>query len=111
MAIQGILRPGHAAIRVLDMDAAVNHYVEWVGLIETQRDDQGRVYLKGWDEHDLFSIVLREADSPGLDYMGFKVDSAETLEHYAKKLADAGIIRMCNCFCYIFIFSWITCCI
>ncbi len=91
MAISGILRPGHVALRVLDMDAAINHYVEWVGLIETQRDDQGRVYLKGWDEHDLFSVVLREADAPGMDYMGFKVDSEATLEHYAKKLADAGV--------------------
>jgi len=91
MAINGILRPGHAALRVLDMEAALQHYVEWVGLIETQRDDQGRVYLKAWDEHDVFSIVLREADAPGMDFMGFKVDSADTLEHYAKKLTDAGV--------------------
>lgn len=91
MAIKGILRPGHAALRVLDMKQAVHHYVEWVGLKETHRDDQGRVYLKAWDEHDLFSIVLREADAPGMDYLGFKVDSVATLDHYAKKLADAGV--------------------
>lgn len=37
------------------------------------RDDQGRVYLKGWTEIDRFSVVLCEADEPGMDSLGFKV--------------------------------------
>ena len=41
---------------------------------------RGGVYLKGWDEQDWFSVVLREADSTGMDFMGFKVDSSETHE-------------------------------
>ena len=51
MAINGVLRPGHVAIRVREMDAAVRHYTEVLGLIKT-RDAQGRVFLKAWDEHD-----------------------------------------------------------
>lgn len=35
MAITGVLRPGHVAPRVLDLDAAVDHYVRVVGLSET----------------------------------------------------------------------------
>ncbi|MGB1541858.1 MAG: catechol 2,3-dioxygenase, partial [Cycloclasticus sp.] len=57
MAMTGILRPGHVQLRVLDMEEALNHYCENMGLIETDRDDQGRVYLKCWDEHDKFSVV------------------------------------------------------
>jgi catechol 2,3-dioxygenase len=84
MAITGVLRPGHVQIRVLDMDAAVTHYTKVLGLWETARDAQGRVFLKAWDEHDHHSVVLRQADEAGMDYMGWKVDSPATL----KKLAD-----------------------
>ncbi|MCY1283347.1 catechol 2,3 dioxygenase [compost metagenome] len=65
MALTGVLRPGHVALRVLELEPAVKHYTEVLGLIETARDEQGRVFLKAWDEHDHHSVVLREADSPG----------------------------------------------
>jgi hypothetical protein len=32
----------------------------------------GRVYLRAWDEFDRHSVVLRQADMPGMDYAGFK---------------------------------------
>src|SRR3546814_19937987 len=75
---KGVLRPGHVQIRVMEMEPAVKHYTELLGLIETHRDQQGRVYLKGWTEPDLFSVVLREADEAGMDFKGFKVRDAET---------------------------------
>ena len=86
MAITGVLRPGHVALRALDLDESVTHYTEVLGLKETGRDDQGRVYLKAWDECDHHSIVLRPADSAGMDYMGWKVDSDATLERLAAEL-------------------------
>ncbi len=86
-----LLRPGHISIRVLDLEAAVWHYAEVIGLIETARDDERRrVYLKGWDEHDHHSVVLREADTPGMDYMAFKVDSPRTLEQLGRGVEDFG---------------------
>ena len=53
---KGVMRPGHVQIRVLDLDEAVKHYADLMGLIEMDRDDQGRVYLKGWTEVDKFSV-------------------------------------------------------
>lgn len=73
MAQSSVIRPGHVCLRVLDLEAALVHYRDRLGLIETARDAQGRIYLKGWDEQDWFSVVLREADAPGMDCMGFKV--------------------------------------
>ena len=90
MSFTGVMRPGHAAIRVLDMAEAVEYYVERVGLIKTDEDKQGRVYLKGWDELDCFSLVLREADSPGIDFMGFKVCKASDLDDFEAKLKEYG---------------------
>ncbi|HEU0201699.1 MAG TPA: catechol 2,3-dioxygenase [Burkholderiaceae bacterium] len=91
MAITGVLRPGHVQLRVLDLAPAVKHYTEVLGLIETARDAQGRVYLKAWDEHDHHSVVLREADEAGMDFMGFRVDSPATLQKLASEVEESGL--------------------
>lgn len=87
---KGVMRPGHVQIRVMDIDEAVTHYRDRLGLIETDRDDSGRVYLKGWTEIDRFSVVLRPADEPGLDFMGFKVLSPEVMEQLKQELIEFG---------------------
>lgn len=91
MSMQGVLRPGHVALRVMDLNAAVRHYCDALGLLETGRDANGRVYLKAWDEHDHHSVVLRESDSPGLDYMGFKVSNDTVLDELAGRLRESGV--------------------
>lgn len=88
--LKGVLRPGHVQLRVLDLDAALIHYRDRLGLIETGRDDAGRVYLKGWTEVDAYSVILREAESAGADFMGFKVLDAATLDRLADDLATWG---------------------
>lgn len=93
MAITGVLRPGHVAIRVLKMAPALKHYTEVLGLNEVARDAKGRVFLKAWDEHDHHSVVLREADEAGMDYMGWRVDSPATLQKLA---ADIKKSELCN---------------
>ena len=35
MAMTGVLRPGHVAVRVLDLDEAVKFYSDVMGLVET----------------------------------------------------------------------------
>ncbi len=87
---KGVMRPGHVQIRVLDLDEALKHYVDLLGLIEVDRDDQGRVYLKGWTEVDKFSVVLREADQPGMDFMGFKCLDEDTLDRLHEELVAFG---------------------
>lgn len=87
---KGVMRPGHVQIRVLDVDAALKHYVELLGMIEMDRDDQGRIYLKGWTEVDKFSLVLRPADEPGMDFMGFKVESEAALSNLELDLQAHG---------------------
>ena len=92
MALTGVLRPGHIAIRVLEMAPALKHYSEVLGLIETARDDKTkRVFLKAWDEHDHHSVVLREADEAGMDYLGWRVDSPATLKKLAADIEKSGL--------------------
>ncbi|MEH6626703.1 MAG: catechol 2,3-dioxygenase [Motiliproteus sp.] len=87
---KGVMRPGHIQIRVLDMEAALAHYRDLIGLIEVDRDDQGRVYLKGWTEVDKFSVVLREADEAGMDFVGYKVVDNQALDTLHQELLDFG---------------------
>ena len=88
---KGVLRPGHIQLRVLDLEASVEHYVELLGLHETDRDEQGRVYLKAWSEVDKFSLVLREANEPGMDFMAFKVVDDATLESLTTDIEAFGL--------------------
>jgi len=87
---KGVMRPGHIQLRVLDMEEALKHYRDLIGLIEVERDDQGRAYLKGWTEVDKFSVVLREADEPGMDFVSYKVLDNETLDKLHKDLIEYG---------------------
>jgi catechol 2,3-dioxygenase len=88
MALKGVLRPGYIQIRVTDLDAALKHYVDRVGLHEVSREADGRVYLRAWDEFDRHSIVLRQADMPGMDYAGFKVASDSDLDIFAHRIEE-----------------------
>lgn len=87
---KGVMRPGHVQIRVLDIGEAVAHYRDVLGLIEIETDSAGRVYLKGWTEVDKFSVVLREAAEPGMDFMGFKVLNIEVLDQLTSELKEFG---------------------
>ncbi len=87
---KGVMRPGHVQLRVLDMGEALEHYVQLLGLIETDRDDAGRVYLKAWTEVDHFSVVLRETEVPGMDFMGFKVLNEDVLDRLKLDLETKG---------------------
>ncbi|WP_138436923.1 catechol 2,3-dioxygenase [Marinobacter shengliensis] len=91
MAMTGVLRPGHAQVRVLELDKAVAFYRDVLGLVETGRDAQGRVYFKCWDERDHNSYILRESDQAGIDFFGFKVLDGPTLDQLEKDLNDYGV--------------------
>lgn len=91
MALTGVLRPGHAQIRVLDLEDGVTFYRDVLGLVETGRDAQGRVYFKCWDERDHHSFVIRQAESAGLDFFGFKVLDRDTLGRLEADLKAYGL--------------------
>lgn len=91
MATTGVMRPGHVQVRVLDLDESVNFYKNVLGLVETGRDAAGRVYFKAWDEHDHNSVILRQAESAGMDFMGFKVRDKATLEKLDDALQTYGV--------------------
>jgi catechol 2,3-dioxygenase len=91
MAMTGVLRPGHAQVRVLNLEESVKFYRDVMGMVETGRDNQGRVYFKCWDERDHNSYIIREAETPGIDFFAFKVLDAATLDKLEADLNAYGL--------------------
>ena len=65
----GVLRMGHASLRVMDINAAVKHYENVLGLKTVMTDAAGNVYLKCWDEWDKYSLILTPSDRAGLSHV------------------------------------------
>ncbi len=91
MAMTGVLRPGHISLRVLDLEEGINFYKNILGLVETGRDGQGRVYFKAWDEREHNSVLIREAESAGVDFFAFKVADKATLDKLDADLQAFGL--------------------
>lgn len=90
MALTGVLRPGHAQIKVLDLEESIGFYSNVLGLIQTGRQDD-RAYFKAWDERDHHSVILRGAGEAGIDFLGWKVADAATLDQLEKDLNNYAI--------------------
>jgi catechol 2,3-dioxygenase len=90
MALTGILRPGYVQLRVLDLEEAIPHYRDRIGLnlVDVR---EGRAFFQAFDEFDRHSIILREADCAGLDRMGFKVARDADLDNFAERLSRLGV--------------------
>ena len=62
MSFTGVLRPAHVQVRVTNLEQAVTTlYRRSSALDEVMRGDDGRVYLKAWDEFDHHCVVVRGA--------------------------------------------------
>jgi catechol 2,3-dioxygenase len=88
MALTGVLRPGYIQIRVIDIQAALTHYIDRLGLHEVSREADGRVYLRAWDEFDRHSVILRPADMPGMGLC--RLQSGERAPAQRSRKADYG---------------------
>ncbi len=87
----GVMRIGHASVKVMDMAAAVRHYEKVLGMKTTMQDKHGNVYLKCWDEWDKYSLVLTPSDQAGLNHVAYKVQHDDDLDALQKRIEAYGI--------------------
>lgn len=86
-----VMRIGHVNIRVMDMEAALKHYQNVVGMKITHQDEQGNVYLKCWDEWNKYSVILTLSDQAGMNHIAYKVNNEQGLDALQKKIEAYGI--------------------
>jgi len=84
-----ILRLGHVEYRVTDLGQARAFYVDLLGFVDTGRD-RTRVYLRGLEERDHHSLVLRQAPSPGVSHFAFRVAAPDDLERLHRHCVARG---------------------
>lgn len=87
----GVMRIGHASIRVMDMAASLKHYENVIGMKTVHTDADGNVYLKCWDEWDKYSIILTPADQAGMNHVAYKVEKDADLDSFKERVEAYGI--------------------
>src|SRR5229473_2050754 len=85
-----IVRSSHAVLDVVDLDASREFYENTVGLHVEDRHDKA-VYLRGSEEHQHHSLVLRKAAVAACNRLGFKVGDEGDLDKAAAFFSDNGI--------------------
>jgi catechol 2,3-dioxygenase len=85
-----IMRMGRIELRVMEMDKSIDYYTNVLGL-ELVGRSEGKAYFKAWDEWDHHSVILTEADAPGLETFGLKVASNDDLTLFEKKVEQFGL--------------------
>jgi catechol 2,3-dioxygenase len=85
-----ILRLGHVDVLVTDLGAAHEFYVDGLGFVEVCRDGD-RIYLRGVEEFDLWTLSLVLADRPGLGHFALRVDEADDLDELERLHKRLGL--------------------
>lgn len=85
-----ILRASYAELVVTDLDASERFYVELLGMVPEARTDDA-LYVRGWEERQAHSLVLRRGDRPAVSRLGFRVRSEHDLDAIAADLAARGL--------------------
>ena len=85
-----IIRSSHVVLDVTDLDASCAFYETTVGLHVEDADDKA-VYLRGSEEHQHHSLVLRKAPVAACSRLGFKVGNDGDLDKAASFFSENGI--------------------
>ena len=96
MAVTGVLRPGYVQLRVLDLDEAIKHYRDRIGL-NLVSVEGGLAFFQAFDEFDRHSIILREADSAGRRALFYELNGmpreSVVLDNSLKSVSKASRIK------------------
>src|SRR5947209_17442383 len=85
-----IIRSSHAVLDVVDLAASRAFYETTVGLHVEDHDDKA-VYLRGAEEHQHHSLVLRKAETAACNRLGFKVGNDTDLDKAASFFSENRI--------------------
>src|ERR1700745_1335086 len=85
-----IIRSSHAVLDVTDLRASRAFYEKTVGL-HVEDADEKAVYLRGTEEHQHHSLVLRKASVAACNRLGFKVGNDGDLDKAASFLSENGL--------------------
>src|ERR1700758_4025861 len=83
-----VTRMGHIALRVPDLDAAVDFQREVIGMVETERT-AGAAHMTCNERHHE-QILIQDPVRRGYDHIGLEVADARTLNQMKTTVRSAG---------------------
>jgi catechol 2,3-dioxygenase-like lactoylglutathione lyase family enzyme len=85
--VNGVIRIGHMALRVKDLDKAVEFQADVLGLVETERRGRAAFLTCNERHHEL---ILIESGRRGYDHIGLEVADAEALADARRAVQRVG---------------------
>jgi catechol 2,3-dioxygenase len=86
-----IMRAAFVELAVTDLAASEQFYAELLGMIVSARTDEA-VFLRGWEERQHHSLILRRAPVAAASRLGFRVRSEADLDRLAEHFDALGAI-------------------
>src|ERR1700757_1612711 len=84
-----VFRLGHVSLATADIERTSEHYLDFIGLTQTARGDNGSVFLSlGYDHHN---IVLSPAGTKALRHVGFQLSPGIAIAEFAKQAHAFGL--------------------
>ena len=69
---------------------SLDFFIEMMGMEVQHREGQS-VFLRGWDDYQIWSLKLTESPQSGMGYCGFRSWSPEALERRVALIEAAGL--------------------
>jgi 3,4-dihydroxyphenylacetate 2,3-dioxygenase len=85
-----VIRAARAEFLVTDLERAREFYVELLGFVEGGRE-RDRIHLRGLEERERASLVLKKAPQPGASYIAYRVAEPEDLERLGRRFGELGL--------------------
>jgi catechol 2,3-dioxygenase len=85
-----VIRAAHVELKVTDLPRSRAFYVDLLGL-NVSYEDAEILCLRGIEERNHHSLVLRQAERPAVTHIGFRMAGEEDVEQAAALAASAGL--------------------
>src|SRR5690349_9053311 len=85
-----IMRAAFVELHVGDLVEAEHFYAELLGMIVSARTEDA-IYLRGWEERQHHSLVLRRAPVAAASRLGFRVRSEDDLDRLHAFAHERGL--------------------
>ena len=85
-----VLRAAHAEFPVHDLARSREFYVDLLGFVETESDDE-HIYLRCLEEREHHSLVLHKTQATGISHIAYRVSTDNDLDRLAALAQEQGL--------------------
>lgn len=90
--VRDVAHLGHVELLTPKIEDSLNFFTNILGMEEVKREKQS-VYLRAWNDYELYSLKLTEDKKAGLGHMAMRTYSPEALERRANSIERTGYGR------------------